>query len=93
MRRLGLSRYALSVCAAGLLVSACGGSQPPIAVPGTVPQTPGPDASSFSAGRSFRRLFSFNGRDGAEPRGLTAFGGGADVDFPPSWPERCRILL
>ncbi len=75
MRRLGLSRYALSVCAAGLLVSACGGSQPPIAVPGTVPQTRGPDASSFSAGRSFRRLFSFNGRDGAEPRGLTAFGG------------------
>jgi hypothetical protein len=39
MRSLGLNRYALSSCVAAALLAGCGGSRPPIGVPGTTPQT------------------------------------------------------
>jgi hypothetical protein len=41
MKSLGLGRYALSSCAAAALLAGCGGSQPPIGAPGTMPQKAG----------------------------------------------------
>jgi hypothetical protein len=38
MRSLGRGRCALSSCVAAALLSGCGGSQPPIGAPGTMPQ-------------------------------------------------------
>ncbi len=55
MTSLGLSRYALTIGAASALLVGCGGSQPPIGVPGAMPQqrvSKGRSASSFSAGGS-----------------------------------------
>ena len=40
MRRWNPTRGALSVCVAAALLAGCGGSQPPIGAPGTMPQTP-----------------------------------------------------
>jgi hypothetical protein len=34
-----LARYALSIDAAAALLAGCGGSQPPIAAPGAMPQS------------------------------------------------------
>ena len=39
MKSLGLSRYALAIGAASVLLTGCGGSQPPIGVPGAMPQS------------------------------------------------------
>ena len=39
MKSLGLSRYALTIGAAGALLAGCGGSQPPIGAPGATPQS------------------------------------------------------
>ena len=39
MKSLGLSRYALAMGAASVLLAGCGGSQPPVGVPGAMPQT------------------------------------------------------
>ena len=39
MKSLGLSRYALAMGAAASLLVGCGGSQPPIGMPGTMPQS------------------------------------------------------
>ncbi len=39
MKSLDLSRYALCSCAAAAMLAGCGGSQPPIGAPGTMPQT------------------------------------------------------
>lgn len=39
MRILDFGRYALNSCAAAALLAGCGGSQPPIAAPGTMPQS------------------------------------------------------
>ena len=46
MKSLDLGRYALSTCAAYVMLSGCGGSQPPIGAPGAMPQ------SSVIAGRA-----------------------------------------
>ena len=35
-----ISHYAISSCVAAALLAGCGGSQPPIGVPGAMPQTP-----------------------------------------------------
>ena len=39
MTSLGLSRYALTMGVAAAMLAGCGGSQPPIGVPGAMPQT------------------------------------------------------
>jgi len=39
MKSLDLSRFALSMGVAAALLAACGGSQPPIGAPGTMPQS------------------------------------------------------
>ena len=39
MKSLGLSCYALSSCVAVAMLAGCGGSQPPIGVPGAMPQS------------------------------------------------------
>jgi hypothetical protein len=39
MRSLDFGRFALSSCAAAAMLAGCGGSQPPIGVPGGMPQT------------------------------------------------------
>jgi|HubBroStandDraft_2_1064218.scaffolds.fasta_scaffold00553_4 hypothetical protein len=39
MKSLDFSRYVLSGCAAAAMLVACGGSQPPIGVPGAIPKT------------------------------------------------------
>jgi hypothetical protein len=48
MKNLDSSRHALSACAAVAILTACGGSQPPIGAPGAMPQTP---AIATQAGR------------------------------------------
>jgi hypothetical protein len=40
MKSLGLGRYALSICVAAAFLAGCGGSQPPLGAPGTMPQSP-----------------------------------------------------
>jgi hypothetical protein len=49
MNGLNLGRCALSVCAAAALLAACGGSQPPIVVPGAIAQG---EAASGNVARS-----------------------------------------
>jgi uncharacterized repeat protein (TIGR03803 family) len=77
-----LSRCALGVSAAAILLAGCSGSQAP-AAPGAMPQVRGIAAPSYDV------LFSFDGSDGAEPAaslidvngtfyGTTAYGGTHD---------------
>ena len=54
-------RYALSICGAIAMLAGCGGSQPPIGAPGTMPQ------SNAKAPLSYEVLFSFDGSDGTTP--------------------------
>jgi uncharacterized repeat protein (TIGR03803 family) len=70
MRISDFSRYALGICAAAML-AACGGSQPPIAAPGAMPQN-GIIAHQLSTS-SYKVLhhFSFRRRD---PSALPATG-------------------
>ena len=51
MKSLAFSRYARSSCVALAMLAGCGGSQQPIGVPGTMPQSgawnqPGPATTS-----------------------------------------------
>ncbi len=66
MRALGLRHSMLSIGSAAALLSACGGSQPPIAAPGGLPQT-----SAFSPRTdrtNYKVVYSFGGgSDGAQP--------------------------
>lgn len=45
-----MNRFALSVCAAAVIYTGCGGSQLPIAVPGVLPQTTAPRTSAVRKG-------------------------------------------
>jgi uncharacterized repeat protein (TIGR03803 family) len=75
MKRLNLSRCGLSVCAAPLLLSACGGSQPLIGAPSSMAQAPAIAAAPAiahhdgTASPSYQLLHSFAGApsDGATP--------------------------
>ena len=61
MRTVCESRRALSVWIAAALLAGCGGSQPPIGVPGTIAQVPG--------STNYKSLYSFGkGSDGQEPK-------------------------
>jgi uncharacterized repeat protein (TIGR03803 family) len=74
MARLNLSRDTLSVSIAAALLAACGGSQPPIGVPGAMPQVSALGARSD--GKDYKVVYSFSGgSDGASP-----FAGLIDVD-------------
>jgi hypothetical protein len=49
MQSLDFGRYALSICAAAAMFAGCGGSQPLIASPGSIPQRAGqPLPSAFA---------------------------------------------
>jgi uncharacterized repeat protein (TIGR03803 family) len=68
------SRHAVSVCAALVMLAACGGSQPPIGAPGTMPQpsTIAPARTIVhrirTASSSYQVLYSFgSGYDGKVP--------------------------
>ena len=72
MRSQQLSRFALSACAATVMLAGCGGSQPPIGAPGAMPQ------SRASSSNGYDALYSFGKRssDGQEPMaGLTDVNG------------------
>lgn len=70
MNKLHTSRYAVSTFAAALL-TACGGSQPPIGAPGATP----PFQSSFAQAKRYEVVHGFaNFRDGAEPENLIVVG-------------------
>jgi len=75
MKGLDLSRFALSLGAAGALLAGCGGSQPPIGAPGAMPQTGALAARGDSS--NYKVLYSFGaGSDGANPlAGLVHVGG------------------
>jgi uncharacterized repeat protein (TIGR03803 family) len=72
MRTFALSRYALSISAAAVLLAACGGSQVPIGAPGAMAHS----SSSYSYNVIFR-FGSAPGRRsrGREPSGLINVGG------------------
>jgi uncharacterized repeat protein (TIGR03803 family) len=81
MRTRQSSRFALSICVASALLAGCGGSQPPIAAPGALPQ------SRASSSYGYTTLYSFGmPYDGQQPKaGLidlngalygTTYGGG-----------------
>jgi hypothetical protein len=85
MKSLDFSRYAVSACAAVAMLAGCGGSQPPIGLPGATPQT---SAIAMYAHRNaspmlteakvdYRVLYTFTGDpDGAGPgAGLLALNG------------------
>ena len=63
MKKLFLSRYALSSCAAAAMLAGCGGSQPPIGAPGAMPQVSALAARTNS--KNYKVLYSF----GASPDG------------------------
>ena len=61
MRSAIAARYALAMCTVISMLAGCGGSQPPIGVPGTMPQ-------GIGAASSYNVLHAFGGfRDGALP--------------------------
>ncbi|MBV8067081.1 MAG: hypothetical protein JO113_03810 [Candidatus Eremiobacteraeota bacterium] len=63
---MALSRFALTISAAAALISACGGSQPPIGAPGTTAQS----RAVAGPASSYRVLYSFRaGSDGMWPQG------------------------
>ena len=76
-----LSRYSLSSCVAAIILSSCGGSQPPIGAPGAMQQNPAIAPAYTSANRiasespDYRVLLSFNGANGADPSALIAVNG------------------
>ena len=68
MRRWNLSHYAISSCVAAALLAGCGGSQPPIGVPGAMPQASA--LASRTAGTNYKVVYSFGAiPDGNFPRG------------------------
>jgi uncharacterized repeat protein (TIGR03803 family) len=82
------SRFVLSVCVAAAILAGCGGSQPPIGEPGSLPQTAAVDPLHSS--RKDEILLRFDGRDGREPEstlisvdnalyGTTVLGGKHDL--------------
>jgi uncharacterized repeat protein (TIGR03803 family) len=67
MKRLGLSRYAVTTGAAAALLAGCGGSQPPIGAAGAMPQSRA--LVPRSDGRNYTVLYSFGASpDGDAPR-------------------------
>jgi uncharacterized repeat protein (TIGR03803 family) len=70
-----LKHFALSVCAAIVMIAGCGGSQPPIGAPGAMPQMPAVASHTRVADKSVETLFSFDVKDGSEPTGLVAVKG------------------
>jgi uncharacterized repeat protein (TIGR03803 family) len=66
MRISGFSRYALCAITAASLLSACGGSQPPIGVP-LSEALRGSMSNARGVARSYVTLFSFDNSDGASP--------------------------
>ncbi len=55
------SRFALSVCAAAVMLAGCGGSQPPIGATGALPQS--------HASSGYDTLYSFGASyDGQQPK-------------------------
>ena len=72
-----ISRYALSSCVAAVMLSSCGGSQPPIGAPGAMQQNRAIAPAYTSADRiasgspEYRVLYNFNGKDldGVDPYG------------------------
>ncbi len=75
MKTLDLSRFALSMGAAAVLLAGCGGSQPPIGAPGAIPQVSALVARTNS--KNYKVLYSFGtSPDGNYPHSdLTATGG------------------
>jgi uncharacterized repeat protein (TIGR03803 family) len=64
MRALGFGHFAFCVGVAAVLLAGCGGSQPPVGAPGTMPQVSAFERSSTD----YRVLYSFGGgSDGADP--------------------------
>jgi uncharacterized repeat protein (TIGR03803 family) len=83
MRSRDLNRFVLFVCLATVMLAGCGGSQPPIAASGTIPQAP--------ASTGYKALYSFGkGSDGRKPKAAlidvngtfygTTYGGGVYSD-------------
>jgi hypothetical protein len=54
MKGLNLGRYALTSCVAAAMLAGCGGSQPPIAAPGAIPQSRA--VASRAASRSLHEV-------------------------------------
>ena len=84
MKGLGLSRCALAMGAASLLLTGCGGAQPPIGGPGTMPQV---IRTTSAAYRVFYEFTRNAGLDGVGPlinvNGTfygTTFGGGTSKE-------------
>jgi uncharacterized repeat protein (TIGR03803 family) len=75
MRSLGLGNYTLAAGVMAALLAGCGGSQPPITVPGAMAQTSTLAASSNST--NYKVVYSFSGgSDAADPfAGLIDEGG------------------
>jgi len=77
MTTFTLSRVALSINLAAALLSACGRAQPPLGVPGAIPQAPAGAARSAQAPRSFLYMaqccagFSYKGSVTLYDLGLT----------------------
>ncbi len=70
-----LSRYALSMGAAGALLAGCGGSQPPVGAPGAMPRAPAFAAQTNST--NYKVVYSFSrGSDGANPYAAVIYVGG-----------------
>jgi uncharacterized repeat protein (TIGR03803 family) len=89
-----IGRYVPSVCAAAVMLAACGGSQPPIDTPGAMPLGSIPTATRFPPNdNDYRLLYGFkgatNGRDpdaglvalGNALYGTTEFGGTGSCDY------------
>ena len=72
MKNSGLRRFAVTIGAATALLAGCGGSQPPLAAPGSMPQSRvgAQHGSRRSTGPSYAILYRFRGHaDGMSPAG------------------------
>jgi len=97
MKSLDFSRWALCMCVAVAMLTACGGPQPPIGAPGAMPQSL---AAPRSNSKNYRVLYDFGTPpDGQEPQaslihvgrtfyGTTAYGGKSGVGTVFSISER-----
>jgi uncharacterized repeat protein (TIGR03803 family) len=83
MRSCDLNRFALFACVAIVMLAGCGGTQPPIAAPSMIAQSP--------ASTGYKSLYSFGkGSDGQQPKAAlidvngalygTTYGGGVYSD-------------
>jgi uncharacterized repeat protein (TIGR03803 family) len=80
MKSLYLGRFALNGCVAGAMLAGCGGSQPPIGVPGAISQTSSSapartpvlrraTSSSYEVLQRFGRHLAAHDHGGANPKG------------------------